>query len=130
MVRQVTVTWKTPIPPGLQGDALLAWRAQVARDHFEARQTVALANVDASQTTHRGNVAYQLIGPWRSPTGRGPARGLFILRAVFCPTQDRVYLVDGWLAAPDAAVHRYLVELESIVNSFRCGSARAAQPNE
>jgi hypothetical protein len=130
VVRQVTVTWKTPVPPGLQGEALLAWRAQVAAEHFGMRQTVALANVDATQTTHRGNVAYQLLGTWRNPTGRTPARGPFIMRAVFCPTQDRVYLVDAWLAAPDDAMHRYLVELESIVNSFRCGSARASQPNE
>ena len=130
MIRHVTVTWKTPIPQGLQGPALLAWRAEVAAAHFGARQTVALANVDAAQTTHRGNVAYQLIGTWRSPAGSGPTRGPFIMRAVFCQAQDRVYLVDGWLAAPDAATHRYLVELESIVNSFRCGSARASQPNE
>ena len=131
VVRQVTVTWKSPVPPGLQGEALLAWREQVAAAHFGGvRQTVSLANVDATQTTHRGNVAYQLLGVWRNQTGRGPNRGPFIMRAVFCPTQDRVYLVDGWLWAPDPAVHRYLVELESIVNSFRCGSARASQPNE
>jgi hypothetical protein len=130
VVRQVTVTWKTPIPQGLQGEALLAWRAQVAAEHFGMRQSVALANVDATQTTHRGNVAYQLLGTWRNPTGRAPARGPFIMRAVFCPTQDRVYLVDSWLSAPAEATHRYLVELESIVNSFRCGSARASQPNE
>jgi hypothetical protein len=126
MVRQVTVTWKTPVPPGLAGEALLAWRAEVAAAHYRGRQSVALANVDATQTTHRGNVAFQLLGTWR---GQGGARGPFIMRAVFCPTQDRVYLVDGWLAAPEAAIHRYLVELESIVNSFRCGSARASQPS-
>jgi hypothetical protein len=130
VVRQVTVTWKSPVPPGLQGEGLLAWRGQVAARHFGTRQTVALANVDATQTTHRGNVAYQLLGTWRNPTGRGPTRGPFIMRAVFCPSQDRVYLVDGWLSAPEASTHRYLVELESIVNSFRCGSARASQPNE
>ncbi|MSR36021.1 MAG: DUF4837 family protein [Gemmatimonadetes bacterium] len=130
VIRQVAVTWRTPIPAGLQGEGLLAWRRDVAAAAYGVPQSVALANVDATQTTHRGNVAYQLLGTWRNPTRSGPTRGRFIMRAVFCPTQDRVYLVDGWLFAPDQDQHRYLVELESIVNSFRCGSARSSQPNE
>lgn len=130
MIRQVTVTWRTPIPQGLQGEALLAWRGQIAAEHSGLRQSVALANVDATQTTHRGNVAYQLIGTWQGSTDAGRARGPFIMRVVFCPTQDKAYLVDAWLWAPDQEQQRYLVELESIVNSFRCGSARSTQPNE
>lgn len=126
VVRQVTVTWKSPIPPGLQGQGLLDWRAQ-ALAAAGAQQSVSGSNVDATQTTHRGNVAYQLLGSW---SGSGKSKGPFILRAIFCPTQDRVYLVDGWLSAPDAEQHRNLVALESILNSFRCGSARASQPNE
>jgi hypothetical protein len=131
VIRQVAVTWRSPIPSGLQGEGLLAWRREVAAAAYGAPQSVALGNVDATQTTHRGNVAYQLLGTWRNPPASGANRGPFIMRAVFCPTQDRVYLVDGWLWAPDPEKqHRYLVELESILNSFRCGSARSSQPNE
>ena len=130
VIRQVTVTWRSPIPQGIQGDGLLAWRQLLAAEHFGIRQSVTLGNVDASQTTHRGNVAYQLLGNWRNPQSGGPTRGPFMMRAIICPSQDRMYLVDGWLWAPDQEQHEYLVQLESILNSFRCGSARASQPNE
>jgi hypothetical protein len=126
VTKQVTITWKTPIPAGLQGSGLAAWRAE-AEAASGTQQTVDLDQVDASRTTHRGNVAYQLLGPWQ---GKGKASGPFILRAIFCPTQDRVYLLDGWLSAPAQEQHHDLVELESILNSFRCGSARSSQPNE
>lgn len=129
LIRQVTVTWKSPIPQGMQGQGLLAWREQVGTKAFGFRQSVALGNVEATQTTHRGNVAYQLLGSWQGRRG-GPSRGPLILRAVICQTQDRMYLVDAWLWAPELEQHAFLVELESIVNSFRCGSARGGQPNE
>ncbi|MGE0022638.1 MAG: hypothetical protein AB7S70_03285, partial [Hyphomicrobium sp.] len=43
VARQVTVTWKSPVPPGLQGQALLDWRAQALRSTGTG-QAVALAN--------------------------------------------------------------------------------------
>jgi hypothetical protein len=126
VTKQVTITWKSPIPEGLQGKALVDWRTEAEAASGNA-QSVNLDQVDARRTTHRGNVAYQLLGAWQ---GKGKARGPFIMRAIFCPTQDRVYLLDGWLAAPEQEQHHDLVELESILNSFRCGSSRASQPNE
>ena len=130
-VRNVTVTWHTPIPPDMQGDGLLRFRRQLATAHFESPQTVNLRNVLASQTTHQGNVTYQLLGMWTNPRpSRGrPSRGPFILRAEICPSQDRMYLLDGWLYAPEQDQHEYMVELESILNSFRCGSARPSTAN-
>ena len=53
-VRHVTVTWRTPIPPDMQGDGLLRFRRQLATAHFGSPQTVSLRNVLASQTTHQG----------------------------------------------------------------------------
>ena len=125
-VRHVTVTWRTPIPPDMQGDGLLRFRRQLATAHFGSPQTVRLRNVLASQTTHQGNVTYQLLGMWTNPrpSRGGPFRGSFILRAEICQSQDRMYLLDGWLYAPEQDQHEYMVELESILNSFRCGSAR------
>jgi len=40
-----------------------------------------------------------------------------------------MYLLDGWLYAPEQDQHEYMVELESILNSFRCGSARPSTAN-
>lgn len=127
IVHHVTVTWRTPIPEGLQGAGLLRWRQQLAATHFGTPQRVNLGRVQASQTTHQGNVTYQLMGMWSNPRTRGRPPGPFILRAEICPGQDRMYLLDAWLYAPDQDQHEHMVELESILNSFRCGSARQSQ---
>ena len=130
VVRHVTVTWRTPIPQGMQGEGLLAWRSQLAAEHYGTSQRVSLGTVQPSQTTHQGNVTFQLLGAWSGAAGAPGGKtehGPFILRAEICPTQDRMYLIDGWLYAPDQDLHAYLIEIESILNSFRCGSARTAQ---
>ena len=130
-VRHVSVTWLTPIPQDMQGDGLLKERRELATAHFGSPQTVNLRTLLASQTTHQGNITYQLLGMWTNPQSSrgGPARGPFILRAEICQSQDRMYLLDGWLYAPEQNQHEYMVELESILNSFRCGSARPSTAN-
>ena len=130
-VRHVTVTWRAPIPQDMQGDGMLRFRRQLATAHFGSPQSVSTRNILASQTTHQGNVTYQLLGMWRNPrpSRGGPPRGPFILRAEICQSQDRMYLLDGWLYAPEQDQHEYMVELESILNSFRCGSARPSTAN-
>ena len=125
VIRHITVTWRSPIPRDMQGAGLLGWRQQVAAEHYGIRQRVWLANVKATQTTHRGNLAFQLVGMWENTRRDGPPRGPFILRAVVCQSQDRIYLLDAWLWTPDQEQNAHLVELESITNSFRCGSARS-----
>lgn len=118
----VTVTWQTPIPPGARSEplALLDWREQVAGDHYPRPQTVEPTTVRGGPTTHRGSLALQLVGTW---TALGNRRGPFILRTVMCPIQDRMYLLDGWLDAAGQEGHEHMVEIESVLNSFRCGSA-------
>ena len=95
-MRSVAVAWRSPIPT-VQSGALLDWRAQLSATHYGMRQRVNPTRVQGRSTTHRGNVAFQLLGAW---TTRG-ASGPFLLRAVICPVQDRMYLLDGWLHAPD-----------------------------
>ena len=130
-VRHVTVTWLTPIPQDMQGDGLLRFRRQLASDHFGSPQSVTVRGILPSQTTHQGNVTFQLLGMWTNPrrSRGGPPGGPFILRAEICESQDRMYLLDGWLYAPEQDQHEYMVELESILNSFRCGSARPSTAN-
>jgi hypothetical protein len=37
-----------------------------------------------------------------------------------CEGQNRAYLLDSWLHAPGAATYQYVVELETILDTFRC----------
>jgi hypothetical protein len=117
----ITVSWRSPIPSGGGSDplALLEWREELSAETYGTPQSVELADLHGGTTTHRGSRALQLFGRWGSARSGGP----FLLRGVMCPIQDRIYLLDGWLRAPDQRGYEHMIEIESILNSFRCGSA-------
>jgi hypothetical protein len=119
--RHVLITWQSPIPEGIQSDALalLDWRERMSAEHYGARQVVDPTEVHGGPTTQHGSRAIQLLGSWRTGRERGP----FLMRGVVCPVQDRMYLLDGWIPAPERDGQEQMVQIESILNSFRCGTA-------
>ncbi|HSG46634.1 MAG TPA: DUF4837 family protein, partial [Longimicrobiales bacterium] len=123
LIRQVAVTWRTPIPGELDGEELLAWRAELAAAHYSYPQTVDLSNAQAGPFMHERLSAYQVQAVWQNPPDANwPAAGPFILWAVACPSQDRLYLLDAWLYAPGREKYEYMIQLQTILESFRCGS--------
>lgn len=123
LIRNVSVAWKSPIPPDMQPEGLLEWRAEVAKA-FSEPQAVDLSVVDAGAFQFRGSPAYRIRAVWTNPPELGwPAAGPFITRAVICPGQNRMYLLDAWLYAPGKDKYEYLIQLETILDSFRCGGA-------
>ncbi|MDT8341751.1 MAG: DUF4837 family protein [Longimicrobiales bacterium] len=123
LIRQVTVTWRTPIPRELEGEEILAWRAELAALHYAYPQAVDLSQVDAEPFHHEGLSAYQVQAVWHNPPEASwPAAGPFLLWAVACPAQNRLYLLDAWLYAPGREKYEYMIQLQTILESFRCGS--------
>lgn len=124
LIRQVMVTWQSPIPAEEPGtDELLAWRERVADAHYTDDQVVMLENAAEGPMDHPSGDAYQVQAVWQSPPESfWPAAGPFILRAVPCPEQDRLYLLDAWLYAPGKEKYEYMIQLERILESFRCGA--------
>jgi hypothetical protein len=121
LIRQVAVTWRTPLPAELDGEELLAWRAELAGQYYAEPQVVDLANVKAGPFSHEGWSAYQIQAVWQNaPEANWPAGGPFILWALACPAQDRLYLLDSWLYAPGREKYQYMIQLETILGSFRC----------
>lgn len=124
LIRQVAVTWRSPIPPDMQPEGLLDWRAALVAEHYTHPQDVDLTDVAARPFKYRGLDAYEIRAIWVNPPELNwPAAGPFILRAVVCPQQDRMYLIDSWLYAPDKEKYEYMLQLETILDSFRCGAA-------
>ena len=65
-------------------------------------------------------------GSWRNPPDSSwPAAGPFILWTVECLPQNRLYLIDAWLYAPGRDKWEYMIQLETIMESFRCGQGGA-----
>ncbi len=120
LIRQVAVTWASPIPEGMEGEDFLAWREELAQKHYTDEQVNILENVQANRLDHDGLDAYQIQAVWQSPPGAWPAGGPFVLRAVECPAQERMYLIDAWLYAPGKEKYQYMIQLERILDSFEC----------
>jgi len=125
LIRQIAVTWRTPIPAAeeFQGEAILEWRAEVAAEHYSEPQVVDLTRRQAGPARLGNLQVYEIQAAWGNAPGSGwPAGGPFITRAIVCPEQDRMYLVDSWLYAPGKEKYEYMIQLQTILNTFRCGS--------
>jgi hypothetical protein len=70
----------------------------------------------------------EVRGIWSSDEKGWPGAGLFRTRVVSCPDQDRTYLVDAWLYAPGVEKYEYVVQLETILDSFECEGAASTPP--
>ena len=120
LIREVVVTWRSPIPEVPGREFFLEWRADLVAEAYNFPQVVPVDGILASPGTVGDREAYQVQGIWENPPGEFPAAGPFILRAVECPSQDRLYLLDAWLYAPGKEKYEYMLQLETILNSFKC----------
>jgi hypothetical protein len=134
--RVVSLHW-LPRPAGLTADTVLAVRRDWGRQLFPgdsitgvlpaAADTAAgpdslvgpVPEVRALETRLGGLPAIRLQGPWTSPSDVGT--GLFVTYGVICG--DRLVLLDGNLYAPDRSKYPYVVQLDRIFETFRCGAA-------
>jgi len=124
LIRQIAVTWTSPVPVDLQPEDILAWREAIVSTHYSEAQAQILDDAVAGPLDYRGNYAYEIAAEWRNPPERGwPAGGPFITRAIVCENQARMYLVDAWLYAPAKEKYEYMIQLSTILDTFRCGVA-------
>ena len=124
LIRQFSISWKSPLPPEPPDEGLLEWRARIVEGYYGYPQVVNLENVFEGPETVDGKQAYAIQAVWQNPPGAYPAAGPFIVKAIDCPDQDRRYFVDAWLYAPSREKYEYMLQLEEILNSFRCSGSR------
>lgn len=121
LIRQITVTWRTPASQELDTEELLSWRADVAAAYFGTPQDVDLGFVEETTGQLDGKDMLQVQAVWENPPELDwPAGGPFITRAIRCSGDDRLFLIDAWLYAPGKAKYEYMIQLETILDSFRC----------
>jgi hypothetical protein len=123
LVRSILVTWR-PGAPRDRGEAepLLALRDSVAREFYSPAQRAQRERVEARVLEPaEAYTGREVRGIWELAEGVWPGAGSFILRELHCPAQDRTYYVDAWLYAPGSAKYEYTIQLETILDTFRCG---------
>ena len=122
LIREITVSWRTPIPGEMPPvDTLLAWRQRRAETYYAYPQVNDTSLIQVTDTAFRGHPAREVQAVWSNPPGDAfPAGGPFILRAIRCEDDDRLYVLDAWLYAPNREKYEYMIQLETILDSFRC----------
>lgn len=121
LIREIGVTWTSPLPEELPDAAwMLDWRTRFATENYQDAQ-----EPDTTLTSFRsvevgGAPGVEFQAAWVSPPDAWPAGGPFLARAVACAEQDRLYLLDAWLYAPARASYEYLIQLQTILDSFAC----------
>lgn len=111
----------------LSTEQILQWRESLMKSHF-ARPQVTQREPIKIRDLEVGDVRmHEVQGVWSSPPGAWPGAGPFIDRVIRCPAENRTYLVDAWLYAPDSPKYEYMIQLNTILDSFRCAGAAAAR---
>ncbi len=126
LVRWLTVTWR----PGTEGDpdteSALAWRDSVADALYDWGQATQRDRIETREVTGPGDGGIQIRGAWTGTIEDFPQGGPFITRVVDCPEQNRRYLLDTWLYAPTRDKYQYMIQLETLLDGFRCADAPGA----
>lgn len=119
LIRSVLVSWRPRGEVAPEVDEALAWREEVAQRFYDP-PPVTEREVRSRRVEVGGGAGIEIQGTWSSPPDAWPAGGPFITRVLDCPAQDRVYLLDSWLYAPGRDKYEYLVQLQTILDSFDC----------
>ena len=123
LIRQIAVTWRSPIPEDLDQEELLTWRAEVSDRHYIYDQVVDMELARTSRLQMGDLILEELRAVWANPPADAfPAGGPLILWSVPCPAQGRHYMIDAWLYAPGRDKYQYMLQLENILSTFRCRS--------
>lgn len=120
LIRSISVSWRSPAPDSLTPELAYEWRGGIDSLHYGTAQGITPDTSAPRRFLHDGHEALEVTGNW-SDEGPYPAGGPFTLWLVRCG--DRVYLLDSWIYAPDPerGKYQYLLQLEWIRDTFRCG---------
>jgi hypothetical protein len=131
LVRSLLVTWQPVAQAEPSEEAILDWRDEAARAYYDWGQTTERDRLQTRRLDAPGAGGLEVRGVWFGTIEGFPQAGPFITQAIDCPAQDRRYLLDAWLYAPARAKYQYMIQLETLLSSFRCPAsppASAASP--
>ncbi len=121
LIREVSISWQSPIPEAeLTAEDLRGWRDQFSERYYNDPQVVDTFIVSYGSVDLEGRSGVEYQAAWVNAPGGWPAGGPFITRTIPCRGQDRLYYADAWLYAPNRDKYEYMIQLQTILDSFRC----------
>jgi hypothetical protein len=121
LIREIGVTWRDIGTDPPTQDEILSTRARFVEQYYRDNQDTDLSLSDFREIRVNDRQGWQLQAIWESPPTAWPAGGPFITRVVRCPEQNRDYFMDAWLFAPGKDKYEFMLQLQTILDSFRCG---------
>jgi hypothetical protein len=122
LIREIVVTWWEPAPEeDPTREELEEWRLRLTREHYVDPQDLDTTVVSYGPVAVNGAQGVEYQSAWVSLPDAWPAGGPFITRALRCPDQDRMYVMDAWVYAPNRDKYEYVIQLQTILDTFRCG---------
>lgn len=122
LVRVIQVTWRPGVERELMKEQVLEWRDQVSERNYRPVQKRQPDLLETQALEGFGSAAFEARGAWEADLDGYPMAGPYITRAIVCPEQNRTYLLDAWLYAPARDKYEYMLQLETILNTFECGA--------
>lgn len=119
LIRSVLVQPRARVD-SLTAEIALEWRAGVDSVHYNLAQGMRTDRSAVTRFSIDGHPALEVTGIWEDEEGDFPAAGPFLVWLVDCPT--RTMFIDAWIYAPNESKYEYLLQLQEILGSFRCGS--------
>jgi hypothetical protein len=121
LIREIVVTWDSPLPPELPTrEEIEEWRIDFTLNNYNNAQLIDTTLVTYEERDFESGRGIEYQSAWVNAPDDWPSGGPFITLAVPCPAQDRLYHVDAWLYAPGRDKYEYMIQLETILDSFRC----------
>jgi hypothetical protein len=124
LYRTIVVAWRNDTRPLDGAGDVLDWRDAVAARVWSDAQVAERAGIMVTDLPVYGNGSLEVRGAWRTRDGM-PQGGPLIDRIVVCPQQDRTYFLEAWLYGPGRRKYEYMLQFETILDSFGCGARSA-----
>jgi hypothetical protein len=120
--RSVIVAWEDGIEKEIDPDAVLRKRMALG-GQFYPGDTLVEGKTQTEWIDFQGKRALKIVGLWENRENL--EGGVFTTVAFNCPESHRFYMIDSILYEPDpkGSKYVYLIQLETITNSFRCSPA-------
>jgi Domain of unknown function (DUF4837) len=123
LFRSIVVAWRTGVHAGLDRDAVLAWRDEIAPIVFDMPQRTVTDRIESTPLEGAAAGSLQVQGAWAATDPSYPMGGPFLDRVVVCPDQNRTYFLEAWMYGPSRRKYEYMLQFENILGSFHCGVA-------
>jgi hypothetical protein len=120
LVRWVTVTWTSDPDGEITPESVLSWRDSVGVGYYDWTQTTGRERLQVEEIDDPAAGGLAVRGVWSGADSDFPQAGPFITYVVDCPARNRRYLLDAWLYAPAKDKYQYMIQLETLLDSFEC----------